>query len=86
VRLRLVVAALLACGACFATAQAATAPQLLRLNGIGPLRLGMERSAALNTGWLCGEAGTAGEESGDDEPKPHAPSVSAKVLNPKLAR
>lgn len=30
----------------------ATADTLLRLNGIGPLRLGMSRSAALATGWL----------------------------------
>jgi hypothetical protein len=30
----------------------AGASKLLRLNGIGPLKLGMARSAALGTGWL----------------------------------
>jgi hypothetical protein len=31
---------------------AGAAPRLLRLDGIGPLKLGMSRSAALATGWL----------------------------------
>lgn len=31
----------------------AASDTLLRLNGIGPLRLGMSRSAALATGWLA---------------------------------
>ena len=35
------------------TADAAPAPTVLRLDGIGPLRLGMTRTAALETGWLA---------------------------------
>jgi hypothetical protein len=35
------------------TAQAAATTTLLRLDGIGPLKLGMSRPAALNTGWLA---------------------------------
>jgi hypothetical protein len=31
----------------------AAASQLLRLNGIGPLKLGMKRADALSTGWLA---------------------------------
>jgi hypothetical protein len=31
----------------------AGASKLLRLNGIGPLKLGMKRAAALSTGWLA---------------------------------
>jgi hypothetical protein len=44
-------------------AHAAAATTLLRLDGIGPLKLGMSQSAALNTGWLahrgkgCAEGG-----------------------------
>lgn len=48
IALLIVAAALLACAA--APAQAATT---LRLDGIGPLRLGMTRAAALDTGWLA---------------------------------
>ncbi|MCW3039717.1 MAG: hypothetical protein JWM31_1622, partial [Solirubrobacterales bacterium] len=33
---------------------AAAAPQTLRLDGIGPLKLGMTRTAAVRTGWLSG--------------------------------
>src|SRR5690242_7434755 len=35
---------------------AGAAPTPLRLNGIGPLKLGMTRAAALNTGWLAHRA------------------------------
>jgi hypothetical protein len=35
---------------------AAATPTLLRLDGIGPLRLGMSRSAALRTRWLANQA------------------------------
>jgi hypothetical protein len=38
------------------TADAAASPTVLRLDGIGPLRLGMTRTAALETGWLAGRA------------------------------
>jgi hypothetical protein len=31
---------------------AATAPTTLRLDGVGPLKLGMSRTAAVRTGWL----------------------------------
>src|SRR5689334_19406987 len=44
---------LLAAVALFAVPAAATAATpLLRLDGIGPLKLGMKQSAAVNTGWL----------------------------------
>ncbi len=33
-------------------ATAATAPTTLRLDGVGPLKLGMSRTAAVRTGWL----------------------------------
>lgn len=36
-----------------AVASAAQAAATLRLDGIGPLRLGMTRTAALDTGWLA---------------------------------
>jgi hypothetical protein len=36
--------------------QAAIAATVLRLDGIGPLHLGMTRAAALETGWLAGRA------------------------------
>jgi hypothetical protein len=34
-------------------AAASTKPALLRLDGLGPLKLGMTPTAALNTGWLA---------------------------------
>jgi hypothetical protein len=37
-----------------ATAAGGPATTVLRLNGIGPLHLGMTRTAALGTGWLAG--------------------------------
>lgn len=52
-RLKAVLTAALAALACAALAAPAPAATLLRLNGIGPLRLGMTRSAALATGWLA---------------------------------
>jgi len=45
-------ALLVALGVLVSGAAPAAADTLLRLNGIGPLRLGMSRSAALATGWL----------------------------------
>ncbi|ADB51740.1 hypothetical protein [Conexibacter woesei] len=47
--LLIVAAVALACAA----APAAQAVTTLRLDGIGPLRLGMTRTAALDTGWLA---------------------------------
>ena len=35
---------------------ASAATTLLRLNGIGPLKLGMKRAAAVKTGWLAGRS------------------------------
>jgi hypothetical protein len=35
-------------------AGAATTPTVLRLDGVGPLRLGMTRADAVRTGWLAG--------------------------------
>jgi hypothetical protein len=43
------------------------APTTLRLDGIGPLRLGMTRAAALRTGWLA-RRGTGCELGGDPLP------------------
>ncbi|HEX6621927.1 MAG TPA: hypothetical protein VF024_19845, partial [Solirubrobacteraceae bacterium] len=37
-----------------ATAAGGPATTVLRLDGIGPLHLGMTRAAALGTGWLAG--------------------------------
>ena len=51
-RLPLVLAVLVATAAA-APAQGAT---LLRLDGIGPLKLGMTKAAALDTGWLANRA------------------------------
>jgi hypothetical protein len=39
-----------------ATAAGGPATTVLRLDGIGPLRLGMTRTAALATGWLAGRS------------------------------
>jgi hypothetical protein len=39
-------------GPASATTVATTSQQTLRLNGIGPLKLGMSRTAAVKTGWL----------------------------------
>jgi hypothetical protein len=47
------VVALLACLALAGVATDAAAATLLRLNGIGPLHLGMTRADALATGWLA---------------------------------
>ncbi len=51
---RLMSLAVLAAGALAVAASAAHAasPTVLRLNGIGPLTLGMTRTAAVATGWL----------------------------------
>jgi len=49
----LLVAALLAATLGGAFADAASTPTTLRLDGIGPLKLGMSRTAALKTGWLA---------------------------------
>ena len=50
-RVRLLSAAVLVVGLTLAAPAAATT--VLRLDGIGPLHLGMTRSAALGTGWLA---------------------------------
>jgi hypothetical protein len=55
--------AMLAAGAIAAIAAApapgagTALPRLLRLDGIGPLKLGMRRADALATGWLAGRRG-----------------------------
>ena len=50
-----IVLAIAAAGLAGAPALAGSAPvTTLRLDGIGPLKLGMKRSAALATGWLAG--------------------------------
>jgi len=51
-RFKAPLALLVALGLLVSGAGLAAADTLLRLNGIGPLRLGMTRSAALATGWL----------------------------------
>lgn len=43
-----------AAGCSLGTALSAPPPTLLRLDGIGPLKLGMSRTAAVSTGWLAG--------------------------------
>lgn len=49
---RLVPTAAIALLAGVAVAPAASSATLLRLDGVGPVRLGMSRMAALDTGWL----------------------------------
>jgi hypothetical protein len=51
---RLTVRSLVACALALAAADAPSAgAATLRLDGIGPLRLGMTRAAAVSTGWLA---------------------------------
>src|SRR5436190_7665085 len=53
-RVRLVVAiAAIAAVSTGVTAAAAGGPTILRLKGVGPLHLGMGRTAAVHTGWLA---------------------------------
>src|SRR5919107_4554395 len=52
---RLLVLAVLA-GACVSAPAPAAASTLLRLNGMGPLKLGMTRVDAVKTGWLSDRA------------------------------
>jgi hypothetical protein len=47
--------------------EAASAATLLRANGIGPLKIGMTRAAAVNTGWLA-HPGLGCELAGSNRP------------------
>lgn len=54
---RRIVIAVVATGALLtATAAASAAAPLLRLDGVGPVKLGMTRAAAVSTGWLAHRA------------------------------
>jgi hypothetical protein len=55
VRRRIAWVTLVAVAVCAAATASAGATTLLRLDGIGPLKLGMTRSAATHTGWLSDE-------------------------------
>jgi len=55
-RLIVTAALVLAAAASGSVALGSSSAQLLRLDGIGPLHLGMTRRAALATGWLAGRS------------------------------
>ena len=57
----------------------ATASTVLRLDGIGPLHLGMSRTAAVQTGWLAGRS--TGCELGGPPPP-----VTYRFTGPKAPR
>lgn len=52
-RLRKAIGAAVTAVALTATAAGNAAPPLMRLNGVGPVKLGMTRAAAVSTGWLA---------------------------------
>jgi hypothetical protein len=62
-----------------ATPATATASTVLRLDGIGPLHLGMSRTAAVQTGWLAGRS-TGCELGGPPLP------VTYRFTGPKAPR
>ena len=64
---------------CAAAPATATASTVLRLDGIGPLHLGMSRTAAVQTGWLAGRS-TGCELAGPPLP------VTYRFTGPKAPR
>jgi hypothetical protein len=71
--------ALIAAVASSAAPATATASTVLRLDGIGPLHLGMSRTAAVQTGWLAGRS-TGCELGGPPLP------VTYRFTGPKAPR
>jgi hypothetical protein len=61
-----------------ATAAGAPATTVLRLDGIGPLHLGMSRTAALGTGWLAGR--------GSGCPLGGTPPITYRFTGPKAPK
>jgi hypothetical protein len=52
-RFRIVIGAAVTAAVLTATAAGSAATPLMRLDGVGPVKLGMTRSAAVSTGWLA---------------------------------
>jgi hypothetical protein len=61
-----------------ATAAGGPATTVLRLDGIGPLHLGMSRTAALGTGWLAGR--------GSGCPLGGTPPITYRFTGPKAPK
>lgn len=70
--------ATIAAGAALAPA-ATTGPRVVRLDGIGPLKLGMTRADAVRTGWLTGR-GTGCELGGTPLP------ITYRLAGPRAPR